>query len=173
MSSVIERFVRRLDRIGIDVQLSANAPWVYLDSVNGIEVTELFKAEHGFTAFWLPVNVGQDIVFSDRSAVFAKVREYVLKSEEFNALLDELRKHIEEQKHMSYDEGYRAGMQKMREEGQERINELEAKLKEKALQDMTTWQEENGLYGFIEEHVTRSYSGRQQNDDVEPKEKNI
>jgi hypothetical protein len=62
MSSVIERFVRRLDRIGIDVQLSANAPWVYLDSVNGIEVTELFKAEHGFTAFWLPVNVGQDIV---------------------------------------------------------------------------------------------------------------
>ena len=44
---------------------------------------------------------------------------------------------------------------------------------EKALQDMATWQEENGLYGFIEEHVTRSYSGRQQNDDVEPKEKNI
>jgi hypothetical protein len=123
MSSVIERFVRRLDRIGIDVQLSANAPWVYLDSVNGIEVTELFKAEHGFTAFWLPVNVGQDIVFSDRRVVFAKVREY-------------------------------------------------AKSK-KALQDMTTWQEENGLYGFIEEHVTRSYSGRQQNDDVEPKEKNI
>jgi hypothetical protein len=123
MSSVIERFVCRLDRIGIDVQLSANAPWVYLDSVNGIEVTELFKAEHGFTAFWLPVNVGQDIVFSDRRVVFAKVREY-------------------------------------------------AKSK-KALQDMTTWQEENGLYGFIEEHVTRSYSGRQQNDDVEPKEKNI
>ena len=35
---------------------------------------------------------------------------------------------------------------------------------EKALQDMTTWQEENGLYGFIEEHVIRSYSRRQQND---------
>jgi hypothetical protein len=96
MSTIITRFVRRLDRIGIDVQLSANAPWVYLDSVNGIEVTELFMAEHGFTAFWLPVNVGQDIVFSDRRVVFAKVREY-------------------------------------------------AKSK-KALQDMTTWQEENGLY---------------------------
>jgi hypothetical protein len=72
MSSVIERFVCRLDRIGIDVQLSANAPWVYLDSVNGIEVTELFKAEHGFTAFWLPVNVGQDIVFSDRRVCVRK-----------------------------------------------------------------------------------------------------
>ena len=43
---------------------------------------------------------------------------------------------------------------------------------EKALQDMTTWQEENGLYGFIEEHVIRSYSRLQQNDDVEPKEQN-
>jgi hypothetical protein len=96
MSNIIERFVRRLDRIGIDVQLSANAPWVYLDSVNGIEVWELFKAEHGFTAFWLPVSVGGDIVFTDRRKVFAKVREY-------------------------------------------------AKSK-KALQDMTTWQEENGLY---------------------------
>ena len=28
---------------------------------------------------------------------------------------------------MSYDDGYRAGMQKMREVGQERIDELEAK----------------------------------------------
>ena len=132
MSNVITRFMRRLKRIGIDVQLSANVPWVHLDSVNGIEVTELFKAEHGFTAFWLPVNVGQDIVFFDRRAVFAKVRECVLKTEEFNALLDELRKHIEEQKHMSYDEGYRAGMQKMREERQARIDELESKLKEKS-----------------------------------------
>jgi hypothetical protein len=96
MSNVIERFVRRLDRIGIDVQLSANCPWVYLDSVNGIEVTELFMANHGFTAFWLPVNVGQDIVFSDRRKVFAKVREYVIKDKEFNTLLDEMVKHIEE-----------------------------------------------------------------------------
>lgn len=96
MATIIERFGRRLDRIGIDVQLSANCPWVYLDSVDGIEVTELFMANHGFTAFWLPINVGQDIVFTDRRVVFAKVREY-------------------------------------------------AKSK-KALQDMTTWQEENGLY---------------------------
>jgi len=69
---------------------------VYLDSVNGIEVTELFRAEHGFTAFWLPVHEGQNIVFTDRRSVFAKVREY-------------------------------------------------AKRK-KALQDMTTWLDENGLY---------------------------
>jgi len=33
----------------------------------------------------------------------------------------------------AYDEGYRAGMQKMREVGQRRIEELEAKL-EKAMQ---------------------------------------
>jgi hypothetical protein len=97
MSNVIERFVRRLKRIGIDVQLSANAPWVYLDSVNNqVLMGELFMANHGFTAFWLPVHEGRDIVFTDRRKVIAKVREY-------------------------------------------------AKRK-KALQDMTTWQEENGLY---------------------------
>jgi hypothetical protein len=97
MSTIITRFVRRLKHIGIDVQLSANAPWVYLDSVNNqVLMGELFMAEHGFTAFWLPVSVGQDIVFTDRRKVFAKVREYAKR--------------------------------------------------EKALQDMTTWQEENGLY---------------------------
>jgi hypothetical protein len=56
MSNIIERFVRRLKRIGIDVQLSANFPWVYLDSVNNqVLMGELFMSEHGFTAFWLPV----------------------------------------------------------------------------------------------------------------------
>jgi hypothetical protein len=144
MSSVIERFVCRLDRIGIDVQLSANAPWVYLDSVNGIEVTELFKAEHGFTAFWLPVNVGQDIVFSDRRC-----------EDDDGTLKPAIERVLENYMDSSKYEAWRRASA------------------EKALQDMTTWQEENGLYGFIEEHVTRSYSGRQQNDDVEPKEKNI
>jgi hypothetical protein len=40
---------------------------------------EFFMAEHGFTAFWLPVHEGWGIVFTDRRAVFAKVREYVMK----------------------------------------------------------------------------------------------
>lgn len=97
MSNVIERFVRRLKRIGIDVQLSANVPWVYLDSVNNqVLMGDLFMANHGFTAFWLPVSVGGDIVFTDRRKVFAKVREYVMKDKEFNTLLDEMVKHIGE-----------------------------------------------------------------------------
>lgn len=75
MTDIIERFVRRLKRIGIDVKLSLNTPWVYLDEVNGHRVTEHFHAEHGFTAFWWPVRLGQDIVFTDRRKVFAKVRE--------------------------------------------------------------------------------------------------
>ena len=97
MSNIIERFVRRLKHIGIDVQLSANVPWVYLDSVNNqVLMGERFMSEHGFTAFWLPVHEGRDIVFTDRCKVFAKVREYVMKDKEFNLLLDEMVKHIEE-----------------------------------------------------------------------------
>lgn len=75
MTDIIERFVRRLKRIGIDVTLSLNVPWVYLDSVNGMKVVERFHAEHGFTAFWWPVRMDQKIVFTDRRKVFAKVRE--------------------------------------------------------------------------------------------------
>ena len=80
MSNIIERFVRRLKRIGIDVQLSANCPWVYLDSVNNqVLMGELFHSDHGFTAFWLPVRLDQVPIFTDRRAVFAKVREYAMK----------------------------------------------------------------------------------------------
>lgn len=73
--SLYHRFTRRLKKIGIEVEMSSNVPWLYLDKVNGREVTERYMAEHGFTAMWQPINLGQVIVFSDRRKVFAKVRE--------------------------------------------------------------------------------------------------
>lgn len=72
---MIERFVNRLHKIGIDVELVANYPWIYIDRVNGVQVTEPFRAEHGFTAFFAPVKPGQRYRFSDRQHVFAKIRE--------------------------------------------------------------------------------------------------
>lgn len=74
---MIKRFVNRLHKIGIDVELIGNYPWVYLASVNGEAVKEQFRAEHGFTAFFAPVKTGQQYRFSDRQRVFAKVREMV------------------------------------------------------------------------------------------------
>lgn len=72
---IIGQFVRRLGKIGVDVKLDGNFPWVYLNSVNGKRVTELFYGNHGFTAFFIPVSNKMPVRFSDRRRVFQKVRE--------------------------------------------------------------------------------------------------
>jgi hypothetical protein len=50
----ITRFVERLKKIGIDVKLSGNFPWVYIDEICGKRVTEKFEGNHGFTLIFLP-----------------------------------------------------------------------------------------------------------------------
>ena len=69
--TLIAKFVKRLKRIDVDVELVANYPWVYLTHVNGVPVTEKFMANHGFTAFF----AYKGDKWSDRRKVFAKIRE--------------------------------------------------------------------------------------------------
>ena len=68
---LIAKFVQRMKRIGVDVELIANYPWVYMNKVNGVLVTEDFMANHGFTAFF----VARNERWSDRRTVFKKIRE--------------------------------------------------------------------------------------------------
>ena len=68
---IIASFVKRLKRIGVEVELVLNYPWVYMTKVNGVLVTEKFMANHGFTAFF----VARGERWSDRRKVFAKIRE--------------------------------------------------------------------------------------------------
>jgi len=68
---IIASFVKRLKRIGVEVELVLNYPWVYMTKVNGVLVTEGFMANHGFTAFF----VARGERWSDRRKVFAKIRE--------------------------------------------------------------------------------------------------
>ena len=75
--SLYHRFTRRLKAIGIEVEMSSNVPWLYLDKVNSKEVEERYMAEHGFTAMWMPIRLDDVIKFSDRRKVFAKIREMV------------------------------------------------------------------------------------------------
>ncbi len=71
-----EAFQSRLKKIGIEVELAMNFPWIYLKSVNGKEVKEKFNAEHGFTAFWAPLK-DKPARVTDRKKVFEKVREMI------------------------------------------------------------------------------------------------
>lgn len=75
-NSVLVTFIRRLNNLGIHIELNANIPWIYIKSINNIKVTEKFKSEKGFTAFYYPVKLNQKIRFSNRSTVFNLIRIY-------------------------------------------------------------------------------------------------
>ena len=75
MDNIANRFLDRLAKIGISVNLNSNIPWVYMTAVNGKPITDKFMAKHGFTAFWWPHDYRKKVKFSDRRRVFLKVRE--------------------------------------------------------------------------------------------------
>lgn len=72
-------FVNRLKKIGVDIKLVGNYPWVYIDSINGKRVIEIFNAEHGFTIAFLPIRQNQDIKFTDIKEIFQLIRKYIKK----------------------------------------------------------------------------------------------
>jgi len=73
----ITRFVERLKKIGIDVKLSGNFPWVYIDEICGKRVTEKFEGNHGFTLIFLPGrNDSPPSEFTDITEIFKLIRKY-------------------------------------------------------------------------------------------------
>ena len=71
-------FVERLKKIGIDVKLSGNFPWVYIDEICGIRVTESFCGNHGFTVMFLPGRNDSPVSeFTDIEEIFKLIRKYV------------------------------------------------------------------------------------------------
>ncbi|ASU03333.1 hypothetical protein [Pseudoalteromonas phage J2-1] len=69
----LERVITRLTKIGIELELIGNVPWVYLRSVNGIPVTEKKNARHGYCVDYM---IGKRHL-NFRKDLFAKVRELV------------------------------------------------------------------------------------------------
>jgi hypothetical protein len=70
-------FVDRMNRIGIDIELFSNIPWIYINSINGKRVTETFEANHGFTVAFLPVRADKELELTDIGEIFKLVRKYV------------------------------------------------------------------------------------------------
>ena len=73
---ILKTFVDRMQKIGIDVKLVGNYPWIYLDEINGKRVTETFEGNHGFTIAFLPIRMGQDMRFTDIKEIFKLIRKY-------------------------------------------------------------------------------------------------
>lgn len=75
--TTIDSFVKRLNKLGIDVQLVSNYPWVYLDRVNGYKVLERFQAKHGFTIFFRAIRMGEVDRITDIPEIFKTIRKYL------------------------------------------------------------------------------------------------
>jgi hypothetical protein len=75
----IEIFVNRMKKIGIELELEGNAPWIYLVSVNGNRVMEIdYNANHGYTIAWYPVRMGiEPHLDSDLNRTFDIIRKYM------------------------------------------------------------------------------------------------
>ena len=74
----IKVFVERLKKIGIEVKLKGNYPWVYIDEICGIKVKERFEGNHGFTLIFLPARTDSPPSdFTDITEIFKLIRKYI------------------------------------------------------------------------------------------------
>ena len=69
-------FIDRLKKIGLDLKLVSNYPWIYIDTINGKKVTEKFYADHGFTVAFFPIRKNQELNFTDLKEIFKLIRKY-------------------------------------------------------------------------------------------------
>lgn len=69
-------FRERLLKIGIEIEMWSNYPWIYLSKVNGKPVEEVFRANHGFTIAFHPIRPDQTLEFTDITEIFKILRKY-------------------------------------------------------------------------------------------------
>lgn len=72
----LDTFVERLEKIGINLELFSSIPWIYINKVNGNQVTETFQSEHGFTIGFHPIRMGQEFKFTDIKEIIKIIRKY-------------------------------------------------------------------------------------------------
>lgn len=76
----VTKFRERLKKIGIELELEGNAPWIYLKSVNGnrIKQEDWVNANHGHTIAWFPKTNDDDFKLNwhDIELTFNIIRKY-------------------------------------------------------------------------------------------------
>ena len=82
--NVINRLVPRLRKIGIDVELIGNYPWIYLRKVNGNTIKERFEGNHGFTIAFLPLK-DDKMELTNITEIFKIIRKYKWNGKEDNS----------------------------------------------------------------------------------------
>lgn len=75
MSNEVEKLRIRLLKIGIDLELTGNYPWIYLSKIKGKVVKEKNNSEHGFVIGYSTHN--GTILIKDSSKIFSLLRDYI------------------------------------------------------------------------------------------------
>jgi hypothetical protein len=73
----IERLGNRLKRIGINIVIHANYPWMYLGTINGVRVKETIDSDHGFVIGYEPIRAGQEFKWVNTQEMFKLIRKYI------------------------------------------------------------------------------------------------
>lgn len=78
MKHPLDRLVHRLLKIGIEIELIGNYPWIYLSTVNGNQVQseDFYLSEHGFTIAFMPMSEREYIEITDIKRTFEIIRKY-------------------------------------------------------------------------------------------------
>lgn len=85
----IKTLIIRLKKIGIELELVSNYPWIYISTINGKYVTEKFQGNHGFTIAFSPIRKDQELHFTDIGEIFKLIRKYT--KGKYNLFLDDVR----------------------------------------------------------------------------------
>lgn len=72
----LNTFIGRMKKLNIDVKLSGNYPWIYIDTINGKRVTEKFLGNHGFTIAFLPLKPEDKLELTDIKEIMNIFRKY-------------------------------------------------------------------------------------------------
>ena len=76
--NILDTLIKRLNKIGIEIVLAGNYPWIYLSSVNGniIKPEDYYLANHGFTIAFMPMSEREKIEITDIKKTFEVIRKY-------------------------------------------------------------------------------------------------
>lgn len=66
----------KLAKIGIEIEFSANIPWIYLHKVNDRVVEEKYDSDHAFTIGYLPMRNDEKFTFLNIREMFRVIRKY-------------------------------------------------------------------------------------------------
>lgn len=77
MLDELEIFIERLKKININLNLSANYPWIYIDSINGIKVKEKQYSDYAWTIGFYPIRRDENFKFYNLDETFKLIKKYI------------------------------------------------------------------------------------------------